>query len=119
MWVQVLGFALLCLTAAFLTWPIWKAALRQRRRERWPRVTGKVLEQRMRDQGNRIYLEYLVAYDYDGEAMQRTCRDWRGCWYTRDPDTGAREYLQGMLDLFKAGDDIELTVNPDAPGTVF
>lgn len=57
MWVQVAGFLLLCFTAAFLSWPIWKAALRQRRRERWPKVTGTVLEQRMTRESRGITLD--------------------------------------------------------------
>jgi hypothetical protein len=119
MWVQVFGFALLCLTAAFLAWPIWKAALRQRRRERWPRVTGKVLEQRMREDHNSIYLEYLVSYEYGGETWQRVCRDSRGGRYTPKPRLSFRQSMKRMLELFPVQGDIELMLNPDDPGTAY
>lgn len=75
-WVTVGGFLLLCGTAYILSSWVWKSALRQRRRLRWPRVRGKVLEHRMRREGSGTYLEYLVAYEVEGEAMQRVARDW-------------------------------------------
>ena len=119
MWVQVLAVALLCLTAAFLTWPIWKAALRQRRRLHWPRVTGKVLEQRMREDANSVHLEYLVAYEYAGDSWQRVCRDWHGGRYTRSQRTDLQQLRKRMLEHFPVGSDIELTLNPDDPGSVY
>ena len=117
--VQAAAFALLCLAAAFLAWPIWKAAGVQRRRERWPRVTGKVLEQRMRAEGNSVHLEYLVSYEYAGEAWQRVCRDWRGGRYARSVKTGAQQLLRRRLEQFPVGSDIELMLHPDDPGAAY
>jgi hypothetical protein len=119
MWVRVAGFLLLCFTAGFLAWPIWKAAVRQRRRERWPRVTGKVLEQRMREDGDSIHLEYLVFYEYAGESWQRVCRDWRGGRYTRSPERDLQQLLKRRLEHFPVDSDIALMLNPDDPGAAF
>lgn len=123
MWVRVVGFLLLCLTAAFLTWPIWKAALRQRRRDRWPRVTGTVLEQRMTRAGNGITLDYLVSYELDGEPFQVLCKDWSPGNYTgaaeRHGDDDFERLMRERLDLYKVGAPIPLMVNPDNPRKAF
>src|SRR5690349_10628959 len=75
-WLTVGAFILLVGTAAFLSSLVWKSALRQRRRLRWARVQGKVLEHRMPRDGAGTRLEYLVAYEIDGQPMQRVARDW-------------------------------------------
>ena len=123
MWVQVAGFLLLCFTAAFLSWPIWKAAFRQRRRERWPKVTGTVLEQRMTREGRGLTLDYLVSYEIDGEPFQVLCKDRSPGTYTRpDEDHGEttfEELMRKRLDLYKVGDPIPLMVNPANPRKAF
>jgi len=119
MWVRVAGFLLLLFTAAFLSWPIWKAALRQRRRERWPKVTGKVLEQRKNRNGNDITLNYLVSYEHGGEAFQVLASDWSPGAYTAVNESHFHELMQERLDLYKVGDPIPLMVNPDNPHKAF
>lgn len=123
MWVQVAGFLLLCFTAAFLSWPIWKAAFRQRRRERWPKVTGTVLEQRMTREGRGIALDYLVSYELEGEPFQVLCKDWSPGVYTgpaEDDGQGAfDELMRKRLDLYKVGGTIPLMVNPANPRKAF
>ena len=123
MWVQVAGFLLLCFTACFLTWPIWKAAGRQRRRERWPQVTGTVLEQRMTPVRGGITLDYLVSYDFDGEPFRVLCTDWSPGVYTGAGESHGRgkfdELMRKRLDLYKVGDPIPLMVNPANPRNAF
>jgi hypothetical protein len=121
MWVQLAGFALLCLTAGYLASRIWKAALRQRRRERWPKVLGTVLEQRMTAAGNGITLDYLVSFEHEGEPYQVLCKDWSPGTYTR-PARGESHFQRLMrerLDKYKAGDRIPLMVNPADPHKAF
>lgn len=123
MWVQVAGFLLLCLTACFLSWQVWKPALRQRRRERWPKVTGKVLEQRMTRSGRGVTLDYLVSYEFEGEAFQLICSDWSPGVYTGPAESHNRgsfdERMRKRLDLYKEGDPIPLIVNPANPRKAF
>lgn len=121
MWVQVAGFLLLLFTAGYLSWQAWKPALRQRGRERWPRATGTVLEQRMRQQGNSIHLEYLVAYEFDGTDFQRLCTDWvPGSYTIPDEDqVGFRELMQRRLDAYPRGGPIPLMLKPDDPGKAY
>jgi hypothetical protein len=123
MWVQVAGFLLLCLTAAFLSWPIWKAALRQRRRDRWPKVVGTVLEQRMTRAGNGITLDYLVRYEHGGETFTVLARDWSPGAYTGAAERhGGADFdrlMRERLDLHKVGGPIALMVNPDSPRRAF
>ena len=123
MWVKVAGFLLLCFTAAFLSWPIWKAALRQRRRERWPKVVGTVVEQRMTRAGNGITLDYLVRYDHEGEPFQVLCKDWSPGTYMgaseRHGDDDFDRLMRERLDLYKVGAPIPLMVNPDNPRKAF
>ena len=117
MWVQVAGFLLLCFTAAFLSCRIWKAAFRQRRRDRWPKVTGTVLEQRMTSASNGITLDYLVSYELEGESFQVLCSDWSPGIYTgpeqRHGQGAFDELMRKRLDLYKVGDPIPLMVNPE------
>lgn len=121
--VQVAAFLLLCFAAAFLTWPIVKAALRQRRREAWPKVTGTVIEQRRREEERGIHLEYLVSYEYDGEPVETIARDWSPGVYTGPEETHGltafREAMQKRLDLYTAGAPIPLMVNPSDPAKAF
>jgi len=123
MWVQVAGFLLLVLTAAYLSWQVWKSALRQRRRERWPEVTGKVLEQRMREERDAIHLEYLVAYEVEGIDFQRVCTDWspRGHTIPETDRSGTRfrDLMQKRLDAYPQGAAIPLLVNPGNPGKAY
>jgi len=119
MWVRVAGFLILLFTAVFLTWPIWKAALRQRRRERWPKVTGKVPEQRQTRSGNDITLGYLVSYEHGGETFQVLARDWCPGAYTALNESHFHELMQERLDLYKVGEPIALMLNPDSPGKAF
>ena len=117
MWVRVAGFLLLLFTAGYLSWTVWKSALRQRRRERWPKVTGTVLEQRMTSAGNGITLDYLVSYELDGEAFQVLCSDWSPGAYTGPEERHGQgsfdELMRKRLDLYKVGDPIPLMVNPE------
>ncbi len=123
MWVQVAGFLLLCSTAAFLSWRIWKAALRQRRRDRWPKVTGTVLEQRMEQESRGITLGYLVSYELGGESFEVVCSDWSPGLYTGPEEShnqGAFDRsMRERLDLYKVGDAIPLMVNPSNPRKAF
>jgi hypothetical protein len=122
-WITVGAFLLLCGTALYLSSWVWKSALRQRRRLRWPRVTGKVVEQRMREGGAGIHLEYLVAYEVDGQPMQRVARDWSPGAYTGPEERhGLGEFeklMRKRLEAFPQGGDIELLVHPEDPGRVF
>ena len=122
-WVTVGAFLLLCGTAIFLSSRVWKSALRQRRRLRWPRVQGKVLEQRLRRDGRGTRLEYLVTYEIAGERMQRTAADWVPGLYTGPSEShGWEAFEQSMrkrLAVYPVGGDIELLVDPDDPGRVF
>jgi hypothetical protein len=115
MWVRVAGFLLLLFTAAFLTWPIWKAAMRQRRRERWPKVTGKVLEQRKTRSGSGLTLDYLVSYEHGGETFQVLASDWSPGEYTGPNEGDFNELMQERLDKYRVGEPIPLMVNPDNP----
>ena len=123
MWVKVAGFLLLCFTAAFLSWPIWKAAFRQRRRDRWPKVVGTVLEQRMTPSGNGITLDYLVSYELGGETFQVLCKDWSPGNYTgaseRHGDGDFQRLMRERLDKHKVGEAIPLMINPDNPRKAF
>ena len=116
MWVKVAGFLLLCFTAGYLSWQAWKSALRQRRRERWPHVTGKVLEQRMTKSQQGTKLDYLVAYEHGGESFQVLASDWNPGLYTGPAEshslTDFEETMRKSLDLYKVGDAIALMVNP-------
>lgn len=123
MWVQVAGFLLLCFTAAFLSWNVWKSALRQRRRDRWPKVTGTVLEQRMAREARGVTLGYLVSYEMEGERFQVVCNDWSPGAYTGPEEdhgeTSFEELMRKRLDLYKVGDPIPLMVNPANPRKAF
>ena len=123
MWIQVGGFLLLCFTAGFLSWQVWKSALRQRRRGRWPRVIGKVVEQRMTTSARGTSLDYLVGYEHGGESFQVVCSDWSPGLYTGPGEShgqlGFEEAMRKRLDLYKAGDAIPLMVNPDNPRKAF
>ena len=123
MWVQVAGFLLLLFTAVLLSWPIWKAALRQRRRDRWPKVTGTVLEQRKTRARNGIKLDYLVRYEIEGEEFQVLCTDWSPGTHTGPGEGHSQsdfdESMRKHLDLYKVGDPIPLMVNPDNPRKAF
>jgi hypothetical protein len=122
-WVTVGGFLLLCGTAILLSSWVWKSALRQRRRLGWPRVKGKVVEQRMRREGAGTHLEYLVAYEVAGEAMQRVARDWAPGAYTGPSEDHSQgdfaETMQKRLDAYAKGSEIELLVDPHDAGRVF
>jgi hypothetical protein len=121
MWVRVVAFLLLVATACYLSWWVWKSALRQRRRERWPRATGTVLEQRMRERGNSILLEYLVAYEFEGVDYQRVCSDWEPGGYTIPyrSSTRFRGLMQKRLDAYPQGGPIALMIDPGDPGKAY
>ena len=123
MWLQVAGFLLLCFTAGYLSWQVWKSALRQRRRESWPKVTGKVIEQRMKETSRGRSLDYLVSYEHGGETFQVACTDWSPGLYTGPEETHGQaafeESMRKRLDAYKAGDPIPLMVNPDNPRKAF
>ena len=114
-WVTIGAFLLLCGTAIFLSWPIWRSALRQRRRERWPKVIGKVLEHRMRRQGDTVFLEYLAAYEYGGVDYQRAATDWSPGGYSYLNEVQFHELMQKRLDAYPVGGPIPLMLNPDDP----
>lgn len=123
MWIKVAGFLLLCFTAGYLSWQVWKSALRQRRRERWPKVTGKVHEQRMTRTQRGTKLDYLVSYEYGTESFQVLCSDWSPGLYTGPAETHSltdfEETLRRRLDLYRVGDPIALMVSPDDPRKAF
>ena len=124
MWVQVAGFLLLLFTACFLSWQVWKSALRQRRRDRWPRVTGKVLAQRMTQHGSRgLTLDYLVSYEYEEESFQGLASDWSPGVYSGPEESYNQgrfeQQMRQRLDLYKQGDAIPLLVNPNNPQKAF
>lgn len=123
MWVQVAGFLILCFTAGLLSWQVWKPALRQRRRERWPKVTGMVLEQRMSHESRGVTLDYLVKYEIGGEPIQVLCRDLSPGIYTgpeeRHGETAFQDLMRKRLDLYKVGDAIALMVDPSEPGKAY
>jgi hypothetical protein len=123
MWVQVLGFLLLCSTAAFLSWQLWKPALRQRRRERWPKVTGTVLEQRISPESRGVTLDYLVRYELGGETLEVLCRDWSAGIYTgpeeRHGEPAFESLMRERLALYAVAGPIALIVNPANPREAF
>lgn len=122
-WVTVGAFLLLCGTVIILSSWVWKSALRQRRRLRWPRVTGKVIEHRMPRDGPRVRLEYLVTYEIEGEAMRCVAKDWIPGAYSRPREThagsGFEELMRKRLAAYPEGGPIELLVDPDNPRRVF
>lgn len=119
--IQYAAFVLLCLAVLFLLWAPWKSALRQRRREAWPRVTGKVLEQRMTRDGAYVTLDYRAEYTHAGRAFDGVCRDWRpGSYAVPEPgEQNSERLMRERLDLFKVGDPIELLVNPANPAEAY
>ena len=118
-WLTIGAFLLLCGTAIFLSWPIWRSAMRQRRRERWPKVIGKVLEHRMRRQGDTVFLEYLAEYDHGGVDYQRVCSDWSPGGYTYLNEVQFHELMKKRLDAYPEGGPIPLMLNPADPARAF
>lgn len=103
-WLTIGAFLLLCGTAIFLSWRPWKSALRQRRLERWPKVGGKVLEHRVRRQGDTVFLEYLTAYEYGGVDYQRAATDWSPGGYSDTNEVQFQQLMQKRLDAYPVGE---------------
>jgi len=110
--LEIAGLALFLFVAAFLLWPMFRSGDRQRVQKQWPRVRGKVTEQRVRMAGGTGFPEYRVRYRFRNEDREAFAGSPDGLGHTRYNDYDVRKAVDGKMARKPVGSSIEIMINP-------
>ncbi len=119
------GLLLLALVATTLLWPLFRAALRQRRVHAWPQVAGVVTAHRLRQDKAAYFPEHEVRFHHDGRETVTWCGSPDRAGITGHHTPGgtktARPDLAGqrILDQHPVGTTVRLRVNPSDHAEVY
>jgi hypothetical protein len=111
------GLLLFTLVGGFLLWPLVRAALRQRRVQAWPQVTGFVTAQQSRVVQDAYFPEHQVRIQLAGRETVAWCGSpdragITGHYSGRGPRPRPDLAAQRVLERHPVGQTIVVRVNP-------
>ena len=118
--LEIAGLTLFLFVAAFLLWPMFRSGDRQRLQKQWPRVQGKVTEQRVRMAGDTGFPEYRVRYRFRNEDREAFAGSPDGLGHTHySLSYKVRRAVDAKMARKPVGSSIEIMINPANDSEVY
>ena len=118
--LEIAGLALFLFVAAFLLWPMFRSGDRQRVQKQWPRLRGKVTEQRVRMAGDTGFPEYRVRYRFRNQDREAFAGSSDGLGHTHyNFDYDVKKAVDAKMARKPVGSPIEIMINPANDAEVY